>query len=85
VPTDIESLDTVDAVAVPLERVPLLTGLSRTRLFGAVKEGRLTIRKDGKSSIVDWPRSGAMSNRCRRVDASPTKQRPKCFSNSFSQ
>lgn len=52
-PTDIEPLDTVEAVAVPLERVPLLTGLSRTRLFGAVKEGRLTIRKDGKSSIVE--------------------------------
>ena len=52
-PIDIEPRDVVEAVAVPLERVPLITGLSRTRLFGAVKEGRLTIRKDGKSSIVE--------------------------------
>ena len=50
---DNEHRDTVEAVAVPLESVPHLTGLSRTRIFGAAKEGRLTVRKDGKRSIVE--------------------------------
>jgi hypothetical protein len=50
---DSENHNIVEAVAVPLERVPLITGLSRTRIFGAAKEGRLTVRKDGKRSIVE--------------------------------
>jgi hypothetical protein len=50
---DLENLDIPEAVAVPLETVPHLTGLSRTRIFGAAKDGRLTVRKDGKSSIVE--------------------------------
>ena len=50
---DIEYLNAVEAVAVPLESVPHLTGLSRTRIFGAAKDGRLTVRKDGKRSIVE--------------------------------
>jgi len=51
--TDSERPDLVEAVAVPLERVPSLTGLSRTRIYGAAASGRLTVRKDGKSSIVE--------------------------------
>jgi hypothetical protein len=50
---DSEYLDTVETLAVPLESVPHLTGLSRIRIFGAAKDGRLTVRKDGKSSIVE--------------------------------
>jgi hypothetical protein len=44
VDTDVEHLNTGEALAVPLEHVPHLTGLSRTRIFGAAKEGRLTVR-----------------------------------------
>ena len=51
--TNVEHLNTGEALAVPLEHVPHLTGLSRTRIFGAAKEGRLTVRKDGKRSIVE--------------------------------
>ena len=51
--TDTEHRDTVEAVAVPLESVPHLTGLSRTRIYRAAASGRLTVRKDGKSSIVE--------------------------------
>jgi hypothetical protein len=53
VAADPENLDTPEAVAVPLESVPHLTGLSRTRIFGAAKDGRLMVRKAGKSSIVE--------------------------------
>jgi hypothetical protein len=53
VAADSENLETVEAVAVPLESVPHLTGLSRTRIYGAAAAGRLTVRKDGKSSIVE--------------------------------
>jgi hypothetical protein len=48
-----EQLDIVEVVAVPLESVPHLTGLSRTRIYGAAASGRLTVRKDGKTSIVE--------------------------------
>jgi hypothetical protein len=48
-----EELDTVEVVAVPLESVPHITGLSRTRVYGAAASGRLTVRKDGKTSIVE--------------------------------
>jgi hypothetical protein len=48
-----EALDTVEVVAVPLESVPHLTGLSRTRIYGAAASGRLTVRKDGKTSVVE--------------------------------
>jgi hypothetical protein len=50
---DTEYHDAVQAVAVPLESVPHLTGLSRTRIYGAAASGRLTVRKDGKTSIVE--------------------------------
>jgi predicted site-specific integrase-resolvase len=48
-----EELDIVEVVAVPLESVPHLTGLSRTRIYGAAASGRLTVRKDVKTSIVE--------------------------------
>jgi len=50
---DTEHREAVELVAVPLESVPHLTGLSRTRIYGAAASGRLTVRKDGKSSIVE--------------------------------
>jgi hypothetical protein len=53
VDTDVEHLNPVEVVAVPLESVPHLTGLSRTRIFGAAKDGRLIVRKDGRTSIVE--------------------------------
>ena len=35
-----------------LDEAAIVTGLSRTRLFQAVRDGRLTVRKDGKSTLV---------------------------------
>jgi hypothetical protein len=35
-----------------LDEAALVTGLARTRLFQAVRDGRLTVRKDGKSTVV---------------------------------
>jgi hypothetical protein len=50
-------------ISVEIERVPALTGASRTRVFQAVREKQLTVRKAGKQSLVEvdelrrWVRS----------------------------
>jgi hypothetical protein len=49
-----ETLDTIQVIAVPFRRAaPKLTGHSYTRLRAAVREKRLTIRRDGKARIVE--------------------------------
>ncbi len=43
----------VGVISVPIERSPGLTGISRARIFEAVRDGQLTVRKNGKASIVE--------------------------------
>jgi hypothetical protein len=40
-------------VAHPLEAVPGLTGVPRTKVFEDVRNGKLTVRKRGRTSIVE--------------------------------
>lgn len=40
-------------VSYPLESVPALTGVPRTKVFEDVRNGKLTIRKRGRTSIVE--------------------------------
>jgi hypothetical protein len=39
-------------IAYPIEDTPAVAGVSRTRIFKAVRNKELTIRKAGRSSIV---------------------------------
>jgi len=49
------------------------TGFSRTRIFGAIRDGELTARKDGKATVIEiselrrWLRS--LPTRGRSADA----------------
>lgn len=53
----------MDRVAYPLSEAARVVGVSRTRIFDAVRKQELTIRKAGRASIVthddlmDWIRS----------------------------
>ena len=60
----------VPRLSLTLEEAAESTGLSRTRLFGAVREGKLTVRKDGKSTIVE------LDELQRYVRSLPTRGRP---------
>jgi excisionase family DNA binding protein len=42
----------MDRIAYPLPEAARITGVSRTRIFDAVRRGELTVRKAGRSSIV---------------------------------
>jgi hypothetical protein len=53
----------IEPISVEIEKAPELTGASRTRVFQAVREKQLTVRKAGKQSLVEvdelkrWVRS----------------------------
>jgi hypothetical protein len=59
----------MDRVAYPLSEAARVAGVSRTRLFEAVRKQELTIRKAGRASIVthdalvDWINSLPMRGR----------------------
>jgi hypothetical protein len=42
----------ISPIAYPIEDVPAVAGVSRTRVFAAARDGQLTIRKAGRASIV---------------------------------
>jgi hypothetical protein len=44
--------DNIAAIAYRIEDVPAIAGVSRTRVFQAVREKELRIRKAGRASIV---------------------------------
>lgn len=52
------------------------TGLSRTRIFNAIRDGELTARKDGKATVIEtteltrWVRS--MAPRGRAAESAKT-------------
>lgn len=43
----------LEPVALPIENVPQATGLARSRVFAAVANNELTVRKHGKATIVE--------------------------------
>ena len=50
-----------NSAATPIPRISLTpdeaavsTGLSRTRIFGAIRDGRLIARGDGKATIIEF-------------------------------
>jgi excisionase family DNA binding protein len=40
-------------IAYPIERVPAVTGLTRTKVYEAVRAGRLAARKVGRSTLIE--------------------------------
>jgi len=42
-------------LAYPIESVPAVAGISRTKVFEAVRNGQLTARKLGRSTIIERP------------------------------
>jgi hypothetical protein len=50
-------------IAYPPAQAAIASGRTRTRIFGAIKSGELTARKDGKATIIEhdelmrWVRS----------------------------
>jgi hypothetical protein len=55
--TDIapESPAVLEPLAVAIEQAPLLTGVTRTRIFDAIAKNQLTVRKAGRASIIELP------------------------------
>jgi hypothetical protein len=57
---DVETIErvgitTIEPVAIPIERVPEVVGLTRTRIFAAVANKELTARKAGRATIIELP------------------------------
>jgi hypothetical protein len=40
-------------IAIPVEDAPQIVGVSRTRIFGAIRSGELSARKAGRSTIIE--------------------------------
>jgi excisionase family DNA binding protein len=56
-------LNHIACISMTPKRAAEVTGLSRTRIFGAIRDGELTARKDGKATVIEtaellrWVRS----------------------------
>jgi hypothetical protein len=48
-----ESGATAEPIAHPIEDVPGVSGLTRTLVFGAIREKRLMARKSGRRTIIE--------------------------------
>jgi excisionase family DNA binding protein len=48
-----EALSTHAPIAVALENAPQIVGVSRTRIFEAIRNGELSARKAGRSTIIE--------------------------------
>lgn len=57
-------------IAVGIDDAPALIGISRTRIFEAVRNGEITVRKAGRSTIIE------VDELRRWVRSLPTKGRP---------
>jgi hypothetical protein len=42
-------------LAYPIEDAPAVTGIPRTKIFAAVRDKQLTVRKVGRTTIVEHP------------------------------
>lgn len=43
----------IESMAVPLEDAPAISGLSRTHIYEAIRDGRMTARKVGTSTLIE--------------------------------
>ncbi len=48
-----EPIAALEPIAVAIERVPQLVGVSRTRIFEAVRNSEISARKAGRSTIIE--------------------------------
>jgi excisionase family DNA binding protein len=66
----------VSRISMTPEDAAIVTGLSRTRIFNAIRDGEMTARKDGKATVIEtaelvrWVRS--LPTRGRAPDAAST-------------
>jgi hypothetical protein len=51
-------------IAYPIEEIPAVVGVPRTKIFQAIRERRLTARKVGRSTIITHDDLMAGSIRC---------------------
>jgi hypothetical protein len=69
-------ISTAPRISYAMEEVPVVTGLPRTKIYEAVREGKLTVRKSGRSSIVEHDELvrfvKALPTKGRTPDAEPT-------------
>ena len=63
------ALSMSDSISVTPTRAAGCTGLSRTRVFNAIRAGELTARKDGKATVIE------ISELFRWVKSLPTRGR----------
>jgi hypothetical protein len=45
----------VPRLAYPIEDAPAITGIPRTKIFEAVRAKQLTVRKVGRTTIIEHP------------------------------
>lgn len=48
-----DAMPSVPVLSVKIEDAPRVTGQSRTRIYEAVRDGRITARKDGKQTLIE--------------------------------
>jgi hypothetical protein len=48
-----ESAAPAEFIAHPIEDVPRVSGLTRTQVFGAIRDKRLMARKSGRRTIIE--------------------------------
>lgn len=65
-----DTLPQAGALSYSIDTAAAVTGLSRTRLFEAIRDAKLTARKDGRSTIVE------RSELARYLATLPTRGRP---------
>lgn len=51
--TPLHQAEELDRIAYPIGEVPEITGINRTSLYRALKEKRLTARKNGRRTIIE--------------------------------
>ena len=44
--------DTLSPIAYPIEDVPAVAGVPRTKVFQAIRDRKLTARKAGRSTVI---------------------------------
>ncbi len=49
----LESTAPPPRISYAIEEVPTVTGIPRTKIYEAVRDGRLTARKNGRSTIIE--------------------------------
>jgi excisionase family DNA binding protein len=69
--------DALHPIAYPIEDVPEIVGVPRTKVFQAVREQKLSARKVGRSTIITHDDLMAWINSWRSKASSPSRWRLK--------